>query len=184
MAERWLPIKGYDGIYEVSDLGRVRSYRVRGKRHKFLAEPRILMPKRLRNGRRAAGLRFGECRTFHLIYRLVLEAFVGPCPEGMEACHWDGKRDNDRLSNLRWDTHAANFEDARRHGTLLGLKAGVKHHNARLTDDDIRCIRAEPVFVGVNGMLARAFGVKPAHISSIRNGRKWGHVEQHLCLTT
>ena len=72
------------------------------------------------------------------IHRLVLEAFVGPCPAKMEACHNDGVRLNNRLSNLRWDTRSANVKDAYRHGTkprkmtneklstILALKASGK----------------------------------------------------------
>lgn len=53
-------------------------------------------------------------RTFN-VHRLILEAFVGPCPEGMEACHNDGDRGNNRLNNLRWDTRSANMADRFRH---------------------------------------------------------------------
>lgn len=52
-----------------------------------------------------------------LAHRLVLEAFVGPCPEGMQACHNDGDRMNTRVGNLRWDTPKANSADRWRHGT-------------------------------------------------------------------
>lgn len=55
---------------------------------------------------------------------LVLAAFVGPCPDGMEGCHNDGDCTNDLLSNLRWDTRSANNLDAVRHHT---------HHAARKT---------------------------------------------------
>jgi hypothetical protein len=47
---------------------------------------------------------------------LVLEAFVGPCPDGLEACHWDDDPTNNRLSNLRWDTSIANKRDMARNG--------------------------------------------------------------------
>jgi hypothetical protein len=52
------------------------------------------------------------------VHRLVLKAFVGPCPEGMEGCHWDGDACNNKLDNLRWATHAENVEDSIRHGTF------------------------------------------------------------------
>jgi len=50
------------------------------------------------------------------VHRLVLEAFVGPCPEGMECRHLDGDPSNNRLENLRWGTPAENTEDKRKHG--------------------------------------------------------------------
>lgn len=64
----------------------------------------------------------------------VLEAFVGPRPDGMEACHGDGNCLNDALSNLRWDTPIANKADMKRHGTQV---AGATHPKAKLTDAQI-----------------------------------------------
>ncbi len=52
------------------------------------------------------------------VHVLVLTAFRGHCPAGMEGCHNDGDPKNNRLSNLRWDTHSANQKDGFRHGTM------------------------------------------------------------------
>jgi hypothetical protein len=49
------------------------------------------------------------------VHRLVLAAFVGPCPPGNDACHGDGDPTNNRLTNLRWDTHRENMRDMVRH---------------------------------------------------------------------
>ncbi len=57
-----------------------------------------------------------------LIHRIVLEAFKGPCPEGMEACHNDGIPHHNRPENLRWDTHYNNMQDAKKHGVLRKKK--------------------------------------------------------------
>jgi hypothetical protein len=58
----------------------------------------------------------GQARH-HLIYRLALEAFIGPCPPGMEGCHNNGDAADDRLENLRWDTKSSNARDSVWHGT-------------------------------------------------------------------
>lgn len=58
----------------------------------------------------------GKSRALY-VHRLVLEAFVGPCPEGMEGCHNNGNPADNRLENLRWDTRSENVYDAVRHGT-------------------------------------------------------------------
>ncbi len=107
VSEIWKACPGYDG-YEVSTLGRVRS------------PDQILSTAPGSHGYPQVQLRRGNVRTVH---SLVLEAFVGPRPEGMEACHDDGDKLNAKLINLRWDTPGANGQDKSRHGTA---KAGAQ----------------------------------------------------------
>lgn len=118
-AEHWLPIPGYEGYYEVSDLGRVRSLdriisggrwgtqRRRGA-IRALAEGAhgYLVVSLSRNGK----------QVNRYVHQLVLEAFVGPRPAGMEACHWDDDPGNARLDNLRWGTRSTNAHDRTRNG--------------------------------------------------------------------
>ena len=120
IAETWKSIPGHPG-YEVSDLGRVRSVdRVRpypgGYSKTLRGKPR--QPSRDRAGRLRVPLPSpeGGTRTW-LIHALVLTAFVGPRPEGMDGCHNNGDHTDNRLSNLRWDTKSENMLDAVRHGT-------------------------------------------------------------------
>lgn len=116
--EQWRPVVGYEGLYEVSDHGRVRSLdRItrtgngdRLYRSRFL-EGYISL------GYRRVALTRGGKSVHYLVHRLVLEAFVGPCPDGMEGCHNNGDRADARLSNLRWDTRLANIRDKFEHGT-------------------------------------------------------------------
>lgn len=66
---------------------------------------------------------------------LILETFVGPCPPGMEACHFpDRNPANNAANNLRWDTHKNNLADRIIHGTLL---LGDKHHQTKIPDASI-----------------------------------------------
>lgn len=113
MSERWLPIPGWEGLYEVSDLGRVRSLKRPGvKGH----SARIMKGSKAGAGYRKVIL-WHNGRTEHIyVHRLVLTAFVGPCPEGMEACHGNAVRDDNRLENLRWDTGSENIRDIVRAG--------------------------------------------------------------------
>lgn len=119
MTERWLPIDGWGGAYEVSDHGNVRS--VNRTIAQSTGSARFFAGKTLRqsdmNGYRTVGLHFAGKSTRATVHRLVLEAFVGKRPEGMECCHGDGDRANNSLSNLRWDTNAANVADKVKHGT-------------------------------------------------------------------
>lgn len=80
------------------------------------------------------------------VHRLVLMAFVGPCPEGMEACHYpDRNPTNNNLQNLRWDTRSNNAKDAVVHGTchLLGhsYATGINNYNAKLNPEKVRSAR-------------------------------------------
>ena len=108
-----------------------------------------------------------------LVHRLVLEAFVGPCPAGMEACHNNGNPADNRLENLRWDTHLENMKDAVKQGTMKG----EIHSRAILTGDKVRAmryLRNVAKFSLVD--LAWQFDVSWAQISRVYSGQAWTHV--------
>lgn len=114
------------------------------------------------------------------IHRLVLLAFVGPCPEGMECCHNDGNGKNNRLDNLRWDTSKANAADRKRHGvdnTGLTYNFGVTNYNAKLNDRKVRRVRKlwQTGRYGVR-QLGRMFGVGHTQILNVINNVTWRHV--------
>ena len=119
--ERWLPVVGHEGSYEVSDLGRVRSLdRTRVYTSKWGTPMRRFFPGRILFASSTAKtgysiVHFGNGQS-GLVHRLVLTAFVGPPPEGTECCHNDGNPQNNRLENLRWDTHQSNLLDQAVHG--------------------------------------------------------------------
>ena len=114
--EKWLPVVGWEGLYEVSDLGRVRSLDrldARGNRR----TGKLLAQSTLTCGHRLVKLcRLGLHTTFQ-VHRLMLTAFVGACPPGMEACHRNDVPDDNRLVNLRWGTRSENQRDSVRNGT-------------------------------------------------------------------
>ena len=121
-AEMWLPVPGYEGRYEISDRGNARSL------DRVVADGRDYKGKLIvgsfdTDGYRQIGLRAsnGTRKTWR-IHALVLLAFVGPRPEGYFACHNNGDNTDNRLSNLRWDTAAANAADAIAHGTQTGTR--------------------------------------------------------------
>ena len=119
MVELWRPVVGFEGFYEVSNLGHVRSL------------PRIItypsgrtcrwQGKALAPGRTGDRLTVALCdaegQTSHYVHELVLTAFVGPCPDGMEGCHNNGNGTDNNVLNLRWDTRSENTFDRVRHGT-------------------------------------------------------------------
>lgn len=166
-AENWKPVPDYVGIYEVSDLGRVR----RVSAAKGATVGKVLKGRPNQDGYLRVELwalpRPPASRIVHL---LVLEAFVGPCPPGMEACHGDGDPGNAALTNLRWDTPQANADDRRLHGTHI---QGTRHGSNKLTEDQVREIRAAS---GSQKSIGAKFGVSQTTVWEIKTGRKWSHL--------
>jgi hypothetical protein len=107
--EIWLPVVGYEGLYEVSSLGRVWS-NYRGGRY--------LKPGRHVGGYPQVNLAKDGVHRMWLVHQLVALAFHGSRPDGEEVRHRDGIAAHVPASNLEWGTHAENIEDRRRHGTL------------------------------------------------------------------
>lgn len=146
--ERWLPIPGHEGRYEVSDLGRVRSLAQTTRDGRRL-KPRLLSGRPQTSGHLAALLTTDGVSRNALVHRLVLFAFVGPPPPGMHALHSDGDPANNRLSNLRWGTPSENSLDAVRHGVHpQARKTHCKHghaftpENTRLDSRNARACRS------------------------------------------
>jgi hypothetical protein len=126
--EHWLPVPDYEGLYEVSDMGRIRSQeRIVaqvdrcGRPYQRRVAVRILRttPNTQTGYPRVNSHRNGKGRTI-AVHQLVLSAFRGRCPPGREACHANDIRADNRLSNLRWDTPSANNFDCVRNGNHRG----------------------------------------------------------------
>lgn len=116
MDETWLPIPGFEGYYEVSDLGRVRSLPrlvTRGHGRHMNLKGRVLKPQfRPNTGYYGVGLCVEGKSQNYYVHRLVLMAFRGLPEPGQEGCHENDIRTDNRLENLRWDSHLANVGDA------------------------------------------------------------------------
>lgn len=176
--EEWRPVVGLVGLYEVSNLGRVRNVeRTVWRRGGRGSDPDKLYASKCRSKVRTLyqtedgyqQLKLTE-RGSILVHTLVLEALVGPCPDGKEACHDDGNPGNNKLSNLRWDSPAGNAADRTRHGRSA---RGENQGGAKLTAIDVVAIRAS----GARRCdLARQYGVTPENIGRIRKGETWRHV--------
>jgi hypothetical protein len=174
-------------IHEVKDIpglgvtrdGKIWSCRIRGQRFPERRGPW----KEVATYRRPYGCRYmvfcyrpesgGPVQCFY-VHRIVLEAFKGPSPDGMEARHKDGDTSNNHIDNLEWGTHAENMEDKRRHGRG---SEGTKNGNAKITDGDVREIRRSYKEDGVyQKVIAKKFGLKQTTVSRIVLGKSWKHV--------
>jgi len=155
--ERWLPVVGYEGLYEVSDLGRVRSLRPpRGR-------PRVAKGGRTSRGYLAASLSDPRKRkaTPRPVHHLVLEAFVGPCPRGWLCYHRDGDIANNRLDNLYW----SQMDGRRTRKPQTG--------RSKLNAAEVFAIRADP---RPDEEVAAEYGMAPRSIQRIRRRETWTHV--------
>lgn len=165
--EVWLPVLGFEGIYEASNLGQVRR----------VGAPRALKPVVDRKGYCHVSLcKTGLCKNY-AVHRIVLSAFCGAEPfEAAQAAHNDGNPGNNRLPNLRWASPSDNQKDRIRHGTHC---RGEAVHNSILKESDIPIIRAMIADGLRNKPIAEHFGVSLSTIHLIRHNRIWRHVNDN-----
>lgn len=187
--EEWRAIPGYEGLYEVSNRGCVRSLgrTVQFVDGRFRTFHPLVLRYRVVNGYRRVSLHpiRRPAKTFKICW-LVLLAFVGPRPivggVKYQACHYDGDSFNDSLKNLRWDTPSNNAEDSRRIGTMI---LGEKSGNAKLKSEWVRDARLlyRPMSKarGIR-CLAKRFGVNEATMNEAIHGEGWKHVPYEVGL--
>ena len=137
MQEEWRSVVGFEGLYEVSSNGQVRSLRFRNKQADLLlAKPRIRKHS-FNKGAHTVTLSRGGKVVRQFVSRLVLSAFAGAQPEGMEGAHLDGNLDNNSISNLAWVTHIENMGHMKTHGTRL---EGERTPSAKLNAEQVKSI--------------------------------------------
>lgn len=160
--ERWLPVCGYECHYEVSDQGRVRSLKFSRK---------LLLSQSLRGKYLGLGLWLNGEQKQVRIYQLVLEAFVGSCPRGMEGSHLDDNAWNNRLSNLVWESRSAN---CKRRSVPLRDKSRNRKLSMQKAKEIRRLHRKGARRKGLSiSALARLYGVHPRTVCRALSGERW-----------
>lgn len=124
------------------------------------------------NYRKVTLCKEGNQASFY-IHHLVLNAFVGPCPEGMEACHNNGDSTNNILKNLRWDTKKSNERDKVKHGTRL---YGEKSPVSKLKREDVECILRLIEEGEQLREIAEKYPVRYETIRRIKKKQTWKHL--------
>lgn len=175
MDEQWAAIPGYEGLYQVSDQGRVRT--IGGGQGAVVG--RIRKP--------VMGGWHAEYLTVQLrrdgipyngsVHRLVLLAFEGPGPDGNEVNHKNGVKTDNRLENLEYVTREGNMRHAWDTG-LFQHRTGERSANHKLTADQVREIR-QAVRIGKasRSQLARDYGVGPTAVCYLVSRKTWQSVE-------
>lgn len=171
--ERWKPVVGYAN-YEVSSLGRIRSLvRFYRRTKRYLTMCCIV------NGYRRVQLtpKKGKKTNIH-IHRLVLTAFRGKCPDGMEACHNDGNKLNNKISNLRWDTRKNNLADRIKHGTA---PIGENAPNAKYSEQDVLNVWRLRKRLGASAsVIAKMLGFTKGFVETVIYNRHWKHLHRKV----
>ncbi len=129
-------------------------------------------PERSQHGYQRLTIRVPGRRIRRFVHHLILETFCGPRPEGYITRHLDGTRQNNRLDNLAWGTHAENHEDMKRHGRRLG-PTSEHSRTTKLTAEDVMVIRHLASQGVTYADIAKQFPVRIANISHIVLRRRW-----------
>lgn len=166
MSEKWVPVVGYEGLYEVSDKGRVKAL-PRLVQHytgaKLNRAGRVLRGcVTERNYVRVSLCHDGKTKSVH-VHTLVAAAFKGPRPAGAVVRHLDGDSTNNNARNVEYGTSKQNAEDMVRHGRMV---RGEAHGKAKLTDSAVkrmRALRGKRTYAQLSAM----FGVSVSQVGNI-----------------
>jgi len=166
VSEKWLPITGYEGRYEVSDCGRVRSF--------VAGNARLLRPL-LRRGYPSVDLYDGDGNNAWVtVHSIVAAAFIGPRPLGAHVNHKSGVKTENAATNLEYCTQSENMKHAFRIG--LQSNKGERHSQAVLTDQGVRQIRALIASGMTQAKVAKMMNIDQSAVSRANSGKRWGHV--------
>lgn len=171
MTETWKPVVGYEGLYEVSDRGRVRSVnRVvpSGRGGVARRNGRMLSLVADKDGYLKAHLCANGVRQHHFVHTLVCKAFNGVGGPGEEVRHLDGNRTNNSKDNLAWGTASENRRDCYRYGGRTGRG---KLYREQVLEIRERLARGER-----KTDLAREYGVHHMNIHAIATGAHFSYI--------
>lgn len=164
--ERWRWVKGYEGLYMVSDLGRVKRIAPgRGAR-----PGHILKPLKCSNGYLAVCLSVGSRQKQARIHRLVAQAFLTPVVGKDLVNHINGDKTDNRVANLEWSNKSENAIHSYR---VLGDKPHVQKglKGKKLTANDARSIYLDP---SSKASIAKQYGITETMVRAIKTGKSWG----------
>lgn len=170
--ELWQPVFGFEGLYEVSSLGNIRSLPRVNPRNKRVMGGTFVKPLLGSRGYLVVNLTSGPIRKQVFLHKLILEAFVGKRPNDYDACHNNGIKNDCRLSNLRWDTRSANHKDKKKHGTW---QVGEKANNVKLTEKIVLEIREKKLSVL---QVVNIYKTSKSNAKRIINHKTWTYLDE------
>lgn len=174
MQEIWKAVPGYEGLYEASTFGNIRSldrtvYTKSGVARRI--KGKILKPQSAIDDPR---LHISLCKNYTVIvirvHLVIAQTFLGDRPKGMHVCHNNGNCTDNKLSNLRYDTPKENEKDKILHGKA---QRGTRCHWHKLNDDQVRQIR-ELAKQNISPIvISEMFGISRQNVSKIKLGTRW-----------
>lgn len=171
MKELWKNINSHQGIYQVSNLGHVKRI-INGWGTKA---GKMLKSRIYNHGYCNVALWSNGQRIDRPVHRLVLEAFVGHRPPGMECRHLDGNKQNNRLDNLQWGTRSENQRDSIRHNTKYQPR-GEQHGMTKTTAIQIKHVKQLLAKGHMAKEIAAVTGVGIYVIYDVKRNKTWKHL--------
>lgn len=176
--EIWKDVVGFEGYYQVSNLGRVKGLdRVVKYRHRTLSvKGRIIVPNFSSRYVSVTMSMAGTKRKQKTIHRMVAIAFVQNPENKKEVNHIDGDRSNNRSENLEWCTAKENIAHAFNKG-LMGVRKGQKVGIPKLTEDiviEIRRLHSNKEMS--NAKIAKKYKIHTGTVADIINRKNWKHI--------
>lgn len=184
LGERWLPVTGYEGLYEVSNKGRVQSLdrlvwrrSRKGTLYSWVRPGRIMRqyrspdsPRRYRRYWQITLTDADGVARHHMVHQLVAREFHGLCPPGKMVCHGPAGMLENAEDNLGYGTGAENQAHRERDGTS---NTGARNPGAKLSEESVRQIRARREAGELQKDLAAEYGVSKAAVSMLISGQRW-----------
>lgn len=180
--EVWLPVAEYEGAYEVSNFGNVRSVdryvdrlSAQGSPSSRISKGQVLKKYCGKEGYITVCLCKNKKRSTKKIHKLVTKAFKGDRPAGFIINHIDGDKTNNHANNLEYCTMSRNVQHAYDIGLSLGVK-GSAHGLSKLTETQVSIIKTRLKAGETQRKIAEDFGISKQAVSSINIGRTWSHI--------
>lgn len=167
--ENYIDVVGYEGRYKVSDLGNIKSMpKPKCKREKILKQCN------LSSGYKSVDLGDGVSIKKYLVHRLVAQAFIPNHENKPQVNHINGKKYDNRLQNLEWNTRSEN----QKHSIIKGLRSakGEKNSQSILTEEKVLEIRHLLKGKIPQKLIADRFGISIPTVSDINRRHTWTHI--------
>lgn len=175
--EIWKDVEGYEGLYQVSNLGRVKSvarFVDHPKGGKRIVQERIMAVKINKRGYLYSSLSKNGVVVNHLNHRVVGIAFIPNNDNKPEVNHKDGVKTNNFKDNLEWSTRSENEIHARKTGLKVSIK-GERCHLSKLTELDAITIKYKSAGVKHTD-IALLYGISKHQVAKIKQGKSWSHI--------